>query len=262
MSRIFRRSLIESHSTTFTPSDSPAEPDIVRLSLSIVDGDFDLGVNELDSPYHQLTLFLENNNALESIIPASREVDGPGKALVIQTTKTGNVATYTLLRKKALQPLPFSCETYFYGYVLAESENIDPDASAITDTLMIDNREMIVLRDTFPFLANENHYNITVDFLVEQGDGTFEEFDFSEQMCTTFDGRFGFATALDVGEIMVDGPFVITRTGKARITLSYSMRSNGFSTLWQGKKIKLRVSVKDRAIHNSNVIETDPILIQ
>jgi hypothetical protein len=97
------------------------------------------------------------------------------------------------------------------------------------------------------FETNPNHYNITVDFLVWDGT-TFKEFDFRKEFCNqTFDGRF---PPLQDNESRIEG------------TLLYSMSSRGFETIFSIKRLKLRVAIKDRALHESAVIETPEFTLQ
>jgi hypothetical protein len=109
--------------------------------------------------------------------------------------------------------------------------------------------------DTFYFERNPYHYNFHVDFLVKNPNGTFTEFDWTKEFTypncgITLDGRFPIlskdlsrAAALD---------------GKIR----YSMGSTGFNFLFSIKTLKLRVTVFDRSLNESNVVETPEFTLQ
>jgi hypothetical protein len=102
--------------------------------------------------------------------------------------------------------------------------------------------------DTFYFELNPDHYNIEVDFLVKNPDGTFTEFDWTEEFnypnCgTSFDGRFPILYKEEPGTPL-EG------------ILRYSMGSIGFKALFSVKTLKLRVQIKDRALNKSNEIFT------
>jgi hypothetical protein len=102
--------------------------------------------------------------------------------------------------------------------------------------------------DTFYFELNPDHYNIEVDFLVKNPDGTFTEFDWTEEFnypnCgTSFDGRFPILYKEEPGTPL-EG------------SLRYSMGSIGFKALFSVKTLKLRVQIKDRALNKSNEIFT------
>ncbi|MCW5910702.1 MAG: hypothetical protein KIT62_06490 [Cyclobacteriaceae bacterium] len=105
-----------------------------------------------------------------------------------------------------------------------------------------------VVQDTLYFELNPDHYNIEIDFLVKNTDGTFTEFDWTTEFdypnCgLTYDGRFPILYE-DRSGSPLEG------------TIRYGMGSTGFRILFSLKTIKLRVQIKDRALHRSNIIET------
>lgn len=102
--------------------------------------------------------------------------------------------------------------------------------------------------DTLYFELNPDHYNIEVDFLVKNTDGTFTEFDWTKEFnypnCgTSFDGRFPILFKDEPGAPL-EG------------SLKYSMGSIGFKALFSIKTLKLRIQIKDRALNKSNEIFT------
>ena len=103
--------------------------------------------------------------------------------------------------------------------------------------------------DTFYFQLNPNHYNIFVDFFVQNTDGTFKEFDWQKEFTypncgITFDGRFPRLSKDLTQKTPLDG------------TIHYSMKSTGFLILFSIKTLKLRVRIQDRVLNKSNTIET------
>lgn len=109
--------------------------------------------------------------------------------------------------------------------------------------------------DTLYFEINPDHYNIEVDFLVKNPtNGTFEEFDWTKEFnypnCgISFDGRFPI--------LFKDRP-----GSPLEGTIKYGMGSLGFKALFSIKTLKLRVLIKDRALNQSNVIETPEFTFQ
>ncbi|MEQ9413763.1 MAG: hypothetical protein RIF39_08025, partial [Cyclobacteriaceae bacterium] len=85
-----------------------------------------------------------------------------------------------------------------------------------------------------------------VDFLVKQNDGSFQEFDWRTEFCTTYDGRFPIlAKNSDLSlKNSIEG------------TLRYAMLSTGFKLQFSIKTLKLRIMIQDRLLNKSNVIET------
>ncbi len=115
-------------------------------------------------------------------------------------------------------------------------------------------RENSVVKDTLYFQLNPDYYNITIDFLIKNGDGTFSEFDLTKEFdypfCGgTFDGRFPI--------LFKDKP-----GAPLEGTIRYGMGSTGFKAFFSIKTLKLRIQIKDRALHKSNIIETPEFTLQ
>jgi len=109
-------------------------------------------------------------------------------------------------------------------------------------------RENNIVKDTLYFQLNPNYYNITVDFLIKNFDGTYSEFDWTKEFdfpgCGgTFDGRFPILFK-DKSGSPLEG------------TIKYGMGSTGFKALFSNKPLKLRIQIKDRALNKSQLIET------
>lgn len=103
--------------------------------------------------------------------------------------------------------------------------------------------------DTFYFQLNPNHYNIFIDFFVQNNDGSFKEFDWQKEFTypncgIPFDGRFPLLSKDLSQKTPLDG------------TIRYAMQSTGFLFLFSIKTLKLRVTIQDRALNKSNTIET------
>ena len=106
--------------------------------------------------------------------------------------------------------------------------------------------------DTIYVERNENRNNIFVEFFVRKN-GQYTEFDWETDLgtdCTdSFDGRFPVLGDLS-GNRPLEG------------TLRYGMISAGFLGIFRNDTIKLRVRIKDRALHDSNVIETPDFVLR
>jgi hypothetical protein len=115
-------------------------------------------------------------------------------------------------------------------------------------------REDNIVVDTFYFQLNPDYYNITVDYLVKNPDGTFTEFDWTKEFnypnCgISFDGRYPI--------LYKDRP-----GAPLEGTIRYGMGSIGFKILFSIKTLKLRIQIKDRALNKSNIIETPEFTLQ
>lgn len=112
-------------------------------------------------------------------------------------------------------------------------------------------KENEIAKDTVYFELNENHYNIFIDFLVKQNDGSFKEFDFSTEFeypgcATSYDGRFPILAKNS--DLSLNNPI--------EGTLRYGMVSSAFKLQFSIKTLKLRIQIQDRLLNKSNIIET------
>ncbi|MGF1638074.1 MAG: hypothetical protein ACFCUU_13435 [Cyclobacteriaceae bacterium] len=116
------------------------------------------------------------------------------------------------------------------------------------EILRRDRPDNIPLIDTLYVIRNPNHNNFFVDFLFER-DGEFVVYNWALERCTkSFHDRFPLLTD-SPGRRPVEG------------VLRYGIRG-GFRLLFRNDLMKLRVSIQDRALNRSNIIETEPFRIE
>lgn len=251
-----------------------AEADSLNIYLDFKDGDGDLGLSSTlidestgyyvhsDTPYHDINFFV-GYNLTKTPVSARVYSDYTGLKY-ISNGKTPRFPTYVINNTPAngkflsladqtdynLPPdqAPYTCTAYYQAYlndtifVRTDDKNAIPLENMV-DTI-VDQSNRIVLYAALGkwyIEQNPNHYNITVKFFKQLGDGNFEEFDFREAYCTTYDGRF---PVLADSKRAVEG------------TLKYAMVGTGFLSTFSVTPIKLQIQIKDRAFHESNVIET------
>jgi len=105
--------------------------------------------------------------------------------------------------------------------------------------------------DILYFQQNQDHWNIFVQFFVKKN-GVYTEFDwetaFPPQCSDSFNGRFPVLT--DLSNSPLEG------------ILRYGMTSTGFKILFRNDTLKLKVWIKDRALHQSNIIETPDFVLK
>jgi len=106
--------------------------------------------------------------------------------------------------------------------------------------------------DTLYFQTNEDHWNIIVEYFVKKN-GIWTEFDwitsFEPQCTDNYNGRFPI-----LGDDNADTPL--------EGVLRYGMTSAGFKFLFRNDTMKLRLKIKDRALNNSNVVETPEFVLR
>lgn len=201
--------------------------DTLILFIDFKDGDGDLGLADefLNPPFNPENYFLDNDNKLISI----RTRKKPGFE---------DLPPYEF---------PYTCINYTNTdqIIYFRSDFVDKKTYNVVDSIKENQILYYGVKDTIYFKLNENHHNIKVEFFVKEG-GTFSKFDwitaFPPQCGETFDGRF---------------PVLSTATKPLEGTIKYSMESIGFLPLFSIKTLKLRISIKDRALNTSNVLETE-----
>lgn len=206
----------------FIPGTAPT-PDLMILHIDFKDGDGDLGLTaeQTDAPFNQAEYFYDNNGKLLTI----RSRSNPEYAHLPPYERPYDCINYTDPKQTI----------YFPASVVDNTFNI-------VDTIVRNGVTYYGLNDMIYFENNPNHFNIKVDFLVMEANGTFTLFDWRKEFCNqSFDGRF--PPMRDDGKTL-EG------------TLSYTMTSIGFRDLFSIKRLKLRITIKDRQLHESNTIET------
>ena len=229
--------------------------DTLVLMIDFKDGDGDLGLNgqsDIDASYpYQLTdYYQQDGNGGMKPIPTIQvqnyTVLEPEDNNKLITNRTRSQPGYENLPAFNFNK-PLGCQPYIVQDLLLDSlyyQSID-GLYHITDTLyeQATHEPYYSIADTLYFTFNENHYNITIQFLVKNNDGTFTEFNWRDEFCTTYDGRFPILSN--------DG-----ESNPLEGTIRYDMGSNGWLPLFSIKTLKLRIYIKDRALNKSNVIET------
>ncbi|HEX5170561.1 MAG TPA: hypothetical protein VFW11_15400 [Cyclobacteriaceae bacterium] len=255
-----------------------SDADSLNLYIDFKDGDGDLGLSSTltdengylvhsEPPYQDINFFVGANQTKTPV--TGRVYSGLDYSGLKYTSsgKTPKFPTYVINSTPANakfitladqadynlppdQP-PYTCTAYYQAYLNDTIFIRTPDKNAlsletIVDTL-VDSQNRIVLYAALSkwyIEQNPDHYNITVKFLKQEGDGSFTEFDFREAYCTTYDGRF---------PVLADSKRVIEGT------LKYAMVGTGFLTTFSITPIKLVIQIKDRALHQSTPALETPV---
>ncbi|HEY9487947.1 MAG TPA: hypothetical protein VIQ51_06445, partial [Chryseosolibacter sp.] len=224
----------------------------------------------LSDPFHSANFYQENNGKIEPLTTVSGFIGrNEFDLLQIADPQKGKLVVFRTRKKPEYSFLPGnnvctgSNSLKYYEFL---DGKIDPNGSSDGRRLLIEaadravldplvelvdsfpqvNPEYYQIRDTLYYTTNPDHYNIEVDFLVKDPNAPdgFREFDWREEFCTTFDGRFPVFADKDKNS-SIDG------------TLRYSMTSLGFTSIFGIQTLKLRVRIKDRARNSSNVVESN-----
>lgn len=214
---------IEYESVSFVDVSNPSDPDSLILTVKFKDGDGDMGLDPNDPndtlfPYHSRAFF--DTLGFQYYYPAFDPL-----FLTYKTKRT----------IEQFDTLPAFVKPY----------------NCVNWEILTSNNKV----DTFYFQKNPNHYNIFVDFLVKNNDGTWKEFDWTQEFAypqcgLTFDGRFPVLSKDLSRDAALDG------------RIRYAMPSTGFSILFSIKTLKLRVMIQDRKLNRSNTVETPEFTLQ
>lgn len=201
-------------------NNSSSNQSIFKFIIKFEDGNGDLGLKEQDTcrPYHNYNLHLDNGNTIAH----------NHKLCNNNTSYTGNFVRFG--DHDSLPP---------YGsgdYLIMKAKNYmnSPSFPERTDTLKI--------------TLNKDHFNLMIDLLIKQEDGSYEKYEFPNQNFT-IDGRYPYLNP-DSNPQSLDG------------TLEYELTSFGIKTQLQGETIKFKISMKDRALNQSNWVTSRDIVIK
>jgi hypothetical protein len=270
---------IEYEDLRFIPARQPGEMDSLILHINFKDGNGDLGFygeDDINDPFHDVFFYQETGTPEAPKIEPLGTIFGipfPGEReyhlLEIADPSKGTLVTHRTRQKpgySSLLPAPESCpgsnnkymKNYEYlggaplpdqpadgRWLLIRAEDkaaLDPKTKLV-DSLPKTKPEYYQIRDSLYYTPNPDHNNIEVQFYVKDptAPGGFKLFDWRDELCTTFDGRF---PVFSEDRSSIDG------------TLTYAMTSFGFRTLFSIKTLKLRFRIKDRARNPSNWEET------
>jgi len=236
------------------------------LYIDFKDGDGDLGLraDETDFPYNPKNYYLaDGKGGVRPIGTYSEQITTRGGDLVdilspvlippsdfkgkLITARTRNNPAYDTF---PTYPSTFPCQNYAYSYdsvFILEPDTAIFNKSYYIKRIINTSPKVYVLQDTLYSQRNPNGSNISVDFMVEQSNGTFKPYEWlKESSCDDFNKRF---------------PVLSDRNGPLEGTLRYGMVSKGLTGLFGNKRMYLRVQIRDRALHVSNVETTPPFTL-
>ncbi len=201
--------------------------------MNFEDGDGDIGLRGTEDlfPYHPYNFIADSSVPRRLVVINGKDYTPPFYAALdnrFQSLSNQTLFSETDVRRS------FNCEQY-------EVVEYFPSQTA-TETKI----------DTFLIEKNPNNKNIYVDFF-RKVNGEYEFLDwtsaFNSNSCgTDFNARFPVFDSDNLGKSLSG-------------TLRYAMLSEGFSIILKKDTFKLRVYIKDRALHDSNVIESPDLTL-
>ncbi|MBX2955189.1 MAG: hypothetical protein KF846_03470 [Cyclobacteriaceae bacterium] len=216
---------IEFISAKFTEIPDVTEPDKIDVTFYYRDGDSDLGLaystEYTSDPFHFTSFFRKSD----------------GSPLHADITLSGE---------------------YPFDDLIQFTDRESPPFDTIPSTNQYDCRYWYYHEGKYLYhQRNENYFNLIVKFLYSNDGLNFTEFDWRELVCHDFNARFPDLSGARKNSSISSGPFNIQLKNNLEGKITYTMLSTGFKALFGGKKLKLSIQVKDRALNRSNIIETD-----
>jgi hypothetical protein len=223
---------IEFYKISYSKDISTLHYDTIKVSFYITDGDFDLGLDPIETvePYNWKWYFLKTTNAKVS---NPRVESGEYQISQLVSYKERSISIYDTLPKFES---PYDCTNW---------------------EIKRNNNEII---DTVYFQYNENYYNVFIDFYDLDQDQNWVLFDwnvFKYPGCGgTFNARFPPPVKLNSSF-----PFKIEFISRKKILLTFSLSSQIWHYIVKDK-VKFKIRIKDRALNTSNEMETPEVLLQ
>ncbi len=170
----------------------------------------------------------------------------PYHLLFVKTDKFGKAVVFD--RNKDV----WSCKSFWVCY---EAENTCPLIAENGDTIQI------AYGDTVAVEHNKYYRNFDVQLLVKEN-GIFKVDDFTERYCTSpLGGRFPRLELYQ--EKLENGRFVVYQDTPWNGTITYHLgASRAFWSIFNEDTLKLRIQIFDRALHESNIIESAPFTLE
>lgn len=247
---------IEFKSIEFKDRGNAARDSLI-FTISFKDGNGDLGLDgeiseDIDPPFHDKNFFLAKDNG--ELVQVEKKLRYTNFSQFLDVPAGANPGKLVTVRTRD-NPLfsslpsyfdPLGCTFYSYDTILVSGEHksVFDKTYTVIDSFKNNTQPTIyVLLDTFYYKQNPNHLNIEVDWLVKQSNNTYEEYDWIKEQCNADDFSERF-------------PRLSDKNGPLEGDITYALTSRGIRAIFQNRTIKLRITIKDRALNVSNTVES------
>ncbi len=260
---------IEFRELRFVAGEKVYDKDTLAIRFYYTDGDMDLGLSgtEITAPYHRINYFLAEKGIVSRVATKPKPFSWQGNVLIDPTpSDRGKLVTHRTRKEPGYETLPdYDCR----HYTVYDTLYVTQEHAAMIGDCFVDREDggpwppkIYAIYDTLLKEENPNHYNLDVEYFVQQPDGSFALQDFKNDKCfgQGFKARFPEIYKITSHRLR-HGSFEILRETQNTGVIEYSMATVGHQALFGGKKIKLRITIRDRALHVSNTIETPLIEI-
>jgi hypothetical protein len=234
--------------------------DTLKLTINYKDGDSDLGVapDEQDEPFHPVNYFLEDGSGDTTKVATQLVFTSDDRPyfLLNPVGFGGKLVTDRTRNKPNYGYLPVydehSCLNYTQIEMIVPAANAD-DSYNILDTLFSAGNMYLLIEDYVLYELNPYASNLHVGFEVFDN-GEFREFDWLENYCFEFSGRFPEINKRTSS--IKTPPFYINPSTPWEGKITYNMVSTGFLPIFSVKTMRLKIMIYDRNLHASETIYT------
>lgn len=252
------------------PNTQP--PDSLVLYLDFRDGDGDLGLDQENpryqsDPFHNVSYFLTNDADKQHPIEITTYKAGSSNQnlydyIAVPEGTKGKLISPQIKKRPGYEWLPeFDCRFYEYApnkkLIVSDSSllNVKPDSIFRLPSSSGGLVTVYQFSDSLYFKPNPNFFNIFVEFLVRE----------PSHPNADAEGYYVYDWRDDLGNCTLNMnnrfPVLTDKSSALDGTIRYSMKSTGMNLNFSIKTLKLRISIKDRELHDSNVITTQPFTL-
>lgn len=244
---------------------------VIKLSFQFHDADNDLGFDASEFTSAPLNYFLRGDDGQMTPVSYADTVlsdhsfpvcvlnvpaSSSGKLVTIRNGKQFNDSTMPVENN------PQTCPLYPYkiSHLIIRSQNksiINDDQRPVEVTLS--GRTFYALSDTLYWQENLDATNLRVQFLEVKANNVVEEYNWLATHGASFNARIPAVAGLEFGKRIQAGTVTVTGFSGADGLIEYAMRSSDFRKTLSGKKVRLRITVVDKAHHLSNFIESNDL---
>jgi len=217
--------------------------DSLIIDIHFEDGDSDLGLDDnytaTDSKFRQGDFFVDSAN---------------------------NIVTIKHQQALDLPPFeyPYICTNYrltptfssFCSEAGISNENCDQTIKSL-GVEVLENQSSKIILDTLYFEPNENFYNYFLEFYVKNDQGEFEKYNWYDN--ELIPDPCAVTSLLNLRFPVVSDD---EKNSPVEGDLKYALVSRGLWVAFQNETLKIKIWIKDRALNQSNVVETGTFTLQ
>lgn len=259
--------VIKSALIQYSAANTSSAPEgIIKLSFQFHDVDNDLGFDWNGFTSGSINYFLNDGNGLMMPVSYSDTLLGdhsfPVHLLNVPASSVGKLVTIRTKMQFRARDNFLARAAYPYGvsHLLIRSQNqsIICDDQKPTEVIL-SGQTFYAVSDTLYWQENPATWNLAVQFLEVKANNVVEEYNWMETHGVNFNTRIPDVTGLEFGKRIQTGGVVVTGFSTTDGLIEYGMRSADFGKVFSGKKIRLRITVSDKAHHLSNIIESNDL---